>query len=109
MVKTRLLRGIMKRYILKILGLALFFQLSLFVNTVSSNDWAMVSTGWGHTVAIKKDGTLWAWGYNGAGQLGDGTTEPTQIIECCKKLLIFTQERCDFSEGSIRDYIKFVV
>jgi hypothetical protein len=27
-----------------------------------------------HTVAIKKDGSLWAWGLNSQGQLGDGTT-----------------------------------
>jgi len=34
--------------------------------------WATVSTGAGHTLAINKDGTLWAWGYNGDGQLGIG-------------------------------------
>jgi len=28
-----------------------------------------------HTVAIKTDGSLWGWGSNMYGQLGDGTTE----------------------------------
>ena len=27
-----------------------------------------------HTVAVKSDGTVYTWGYNGNGQLGDGTT-----------------------------------
>lgn len=26
-----------------------------------------------HTLALKEDGTVWAWGYNDAGRLGDGT------------------------------------
>ncbi|MBI5778435.1 MAG: putative Ig domain-containing protein [Planctomycetes bacterium] len=26
-----------------------------------------------HSIALKNDGTVWAWGYNGSGQLGDGT------------------------------------
>jgi hypothetical protein len=42
-----------------------------------------VAAGGSHTVAIKADGTLWAWGRNQAGQLGDGTTEdqssPVQV------------------------------
>jgi alpha-tubulin suppressor-like RCC1 family protein len=30
--------------------------------------------GNGHSLAVKTDGTVWAWGYNGYGQLGDNTT-----------------------------------
>jgi alpha-tubulin suppressor-like RCC1 family protein len=33
-----------------------------------------IAAGAYHTLALKSDGTLWAWGYNGMGQLGDGTT-----------------------------------
>ncbi len=33
-----------------------------------------VSAGTSHTLALKADGTVWAWGYNGSGLLGDGTT-----------------------------------
>jgi surface protein len=30
--------------------------------------------GYNHTLAIKSDGSLWVWGSNDSGQLGDGTT-----------------------------------
>lgn len=33
-----------------------------------------VATGDYHTVALKDDGTVWSWGYNGQGQLGNGST-----------------------------------
>jgi alpha-tubulin suppressor-like RCC1 family protein len=51
----------------------------------SLTDWALLSKNWGslHSAAIKTDGTLWTWGYNVQGQLGDGTTvnksSPVQI------------------------------
>jgi alpha-tubulin suppressor-like RCC1 family protein len=32
-----------------------------------------LSVGSQHTLALKQDGTVWAWGYNDYGQLGDGT------------------------------------
>ncbi|MHC4598341.1 MAG: RCC1 domain-containing protein, partial [Planctomycetota bacterium] len=33
-----------------------------------------ISTGDNHTIAVKKDGTGWAWGSNGHGRLGIGST-----------------------------------
>ena len=59
----------------------------LFLLTISfqsfSQCWTQVAAGEFHTVAIKSDGTLWAWGLNDKGQLGDGTTinknVPTQV------------------------------
>jgi alpha-tubulin suppressor-like RCC1 family protein len=39
----------------------------------SSTNWKLVSAGGAHTLAIKTDGTLWAWGSNSFGQVGDGT------------------------------------
>ena len=37
-------------------------------------NWKQVACGVLHTAAIKTDGTLWTWGYNDYGQLGDNTT-----------------------------------
>lgn len=49
----------------------------------SERNWMFVSAGEYYSLAIKKDGTLWAWGRNSDGQLGDGTTTqrntPVQI------------------------------
>jgi len=36
---------------------------------------ASVAAGYLHSLAVKADGTVWAWGWNGFGQLGDGTIE----------------------------------
>lgn len=58
--------------------------LLLTINTIlNAQCWQSVSAGQHHTLAIKTDGTLWAWGRNTYGQLGDGTNAdkniPTQI------------------------------
>ncbi len=43
-----------------------------------------MSAGWYHTLAIKTDGSLWAWESNRSGQLGDGTATdratPVQVL-----------------------------
>jgi alpha-tubulin suppressor-like RCC1 family protein len=45
------------------------------VQTVSGGtNWKLVASGVYHTAAIKTDGTLWTWGHNVFGQLGDGSS-----------------------------------
>ena len=47
-------------------------------------NWKHISAGFDFTVAIKTDGTLWTWGRNADGQLGDNTiidrSSPIQTI-----------------------------
>ena len=55
------------------------------VQTVAfGTNWKQVSCGDGHTACIKTDGTLWTWGRNDLGQLGDNTiakkSSPVQTI-----------------------------
>jgi alpha-tubulin suppressor-like RCC1 family protein len=44
---------------------------------------AAIAAGDAHSLAIAADGSVWAWGANGSGQLGDGTTanrtRPVQV------------------------------
>jgi alpha-tubulin suppressor-like RCC1 family protein len=49
----------------------------------TATDWAAIAAGGAHSVALKTDHTLWGWGFNAAGQLGNGTAlnavAPVQI------------------------------
>jgi len=53
----------------------------------AGNDVVQVATGYGspsgHGLALRSDGTVWTWGANGFGQLGDGTMDsrnaPAQV------------------------------
>ena len=40
----------------------------------AGDSWLASSAGYYHTAAIKSDGSLWVWGGNGQGQVGDGAT-----------------------------------
>lgn len=57
--------------------------LIFFTTQANSQCWNTISSGLFHAMGIKSDGTLWAWGKNDTGQLGDGTLIqkyiPTQI------------------------------
>jgi len=43
------------------------------------NGWVSVSAGREHSMAVGADGSLWAWGRNLAGLLGDGTTSNRRL------------------------------
>ncbi len=43
------------------------------------SDVKLVSAGCGHVLALKEDGTVWAWGENFEGQLGNNSTENSDI------------------------------
>ena len=47
---------------------------NLMAVTTDGTKVVTVAAGGGHTMVLKKDGTLWATGWNADGQLGDGTT-----------------------------------
>lgn len=65
--------------------------------------WSSISGGGTHTLAIKTDGTLWAWGNNGAGQLGHNTaitldrSSPVQVGTLTTWSSVFTGAQNSFA------------
>ena len=63
----------------------------------NSNNWQSVSAGHYYMLAIKTDGTLWAWGANFNGQLGDGTkinkSSPIQIGTDTNWQIVYSGDR----------------
>jgi alpha-tubulin suppressor-like RCC1 family protein len=45
----------------------------------AQTEWHKVAAGARHSVAVKSDGTVWAWGLNTNGQLGNGTTTDSKV------------------------------
>lgn len=76
----------MRKRIKSFLLILLMISMPAFTVNAFSETWngfVSVEVGWAHTVAIKADGSLWAWGMNDDGEIGDGTTTnkqtPTKI------------------------------
>jgi alpha-tubulin suppressor-like RCC1 family protein len=77
-----------------------------------------VAGGQYHTLALREDGTVWAWGYNDYGQRGDGTTlyktTPLQVGELTEVIsiaagdyhsLALKSEACDIIEPTQRSQL----
>jgi len=80
----------------------------------TETDWVSISArddpgyGYSHTIAVKTDGSLWAWGNNDVGQLGDGTTQnrntPIQVGTETDWVFVYTGSRITFAtktDGSL--------
>ena len=48
--------------------------MSSTVDAAAGETTPMIAAGGSHSMALKSDGTVWAWGYNLFGQLGDNST-----------------------------------
>ena len=85
----------------KIFLFLLIFLLSLLIYDNASAIDPQIAAGSGHTVAIKRDGTLWAWGYNGDGQLGDGTLYKLSPIEILLGATTIPAEQAELKAGAV--------
>ena len=90
------------------------FNQSSPVQVGTLTDWKLVAGGNYHTAAIKTDGTLWSWGYNGDGQLGLGDTTDRfspvqvgtltnwkQVVGGAKMISVFKDDGTLWSAGSL--------
>ena len=55
-----------------------------FTRLSADNDWVQAACGYRHTVALKRDGTIWGVGDNGYGQLGGLGSRLNTITHICK-------------------------
>jgi len=68
-----------------------------------TDEWEKVSTGDLHTLAIKKDGSLWGWGTGGAGNLGIGsyTNQPSPVPIAAGQTFIAADTSGNSEEGFV--------
>ena len=58
--------------------LIILFQIILIGLALPAQTWLKASAGAEYSLALRSDGTLWSWGFNGNGQLGLNTSESTK-------------------------------
>ncbi len=73
------------------------------------SDVVAIAAGGLHNLALKSDGTVWAWGWNSQGQLGDGTldrrTSPYQVPGIASATAVaasFDHSMALLADGSVR-------
>jgi len=75
-----------------ILGLCLLTGLTGIPASAAFSAVPAIAAGANHSVALASDGTVWAWGDNERGQLGDGTAHrrliPVQVKDICEAVAV---------------------
>ncbi len=56
-----------------------FTPTELNSSTTNVTDWEKISAGFDYSIAIGRNGTLWSWGNNRYGQLGDGNNTESRV------------------------------
>lgn len=79
----------------KRLIVCIFALLIISVNAVAKGNYEAVVAGDNYFVVLKTDGSLWAWGDNRAGQLGDGTKSyrqnPVKVMDDVRQVSVGRQ------------------
>ncbi len=55
---------------------------------------SQIDTGANHTCAVRNDGTVWCWGYNESGQLGNNATENSAVPVQVQNITTAVQVGC---------------
>ena len=85
-----------------------FGQLGVWTSTEKSmpavpvpgmTDITALSGGGDHLLALDSDGTLWSWGSNSYGQLGDGTTSDSDTAVAVSGMTDVTDIACGFNHN----------
>ncbi len=61
---------------------------------------AILAAGGAHSLAVSDDGTVWAWGYNGNGQLGDAMVNQSSTPIMVSKLSDIAEVAANFASSS---------
>lgn len=79
------------------------------VQASPDTDWMLVDMGNYHGLALKSGNTLWAWGWNNLGQIGDGTfiSRNTPVMINCVQLKTDTFSQAIFSiyPNPVKDFL----
>lgn len=79
------------------LCLGLAFPAAASYTTVTAGEYTTISCGSQHMAAIDTDGSLWMWGRNDYGQLGNGASK--------NKYSIISSEECSYFPVKVMDHV----